>query len=326
MASLLLFNQRIESIFQLLGNKENHLSYSVGYSLANCSGYLQKFLEHLKINLPADSPPVVVHLQKHESEKGFTDFEITCDGLFHIIIEAKRGWIFPDEDQLTKYVNRTGFKDSAAPIKRLVVVNESTPAFALTHFPYSAIEGVPTEIVSWRNLQQLADASHMKGRYLENNILKQISYYLAKNSTMQEKDSNWVYVVSLSGDLIPGTATTWQQLVVQHNKYFHPVGGGKGGWPHEPPNYIAFRHKGKLQAIHHIDSYEVFTNPSTHFPEIPSQTWQNQYLYHLGPAMRPAHEVRTGSGIVRSLRVWAMLDLLLTSSTIEEAWNLSKQR
>ena len=44
-----------------------------------------------------------------------------------------------------------------------------------------------------------------------------------------------------------------QDIVNKKRIYFHPVGGGPGGWPSEPPNYIAFRYGGKLQTIHHID-------------------------------------------------------------------------
>jgi len=50
------------------------------------------------------------------------------------------------------------------------------------------------------------------------------------------------------------------------------------------------------------------------------------FLLRLGPPIRPDHEVRTGKGIVRSARVTVDIDLLLTSSTITEAFHLSTAR
>ena len=143
---------------------------------------------------------------------------------------------------------------------------------------------------------------------------------------MQKIDSNWVYVVSLGSGIPDKWNVSWQEIVNKHLKYFHPVGGGKGGWPTEPPNYIAFRYNGKLQTIHHIDKYEVFTDPSAHFKTIPKANWNPHYLYYLGSAIKSSKDVKAGKKIVRSMRVWAMLDLLLTSKTIQEARDKSNAR
>ncbi len=143
---------------------------------------------------------------------------------------------------------------------------------------------------------------------------------------MQKVDSNWVYVVSLGSGIPTNWKISWQDIVNKHLKYFHPVGGGKGGWPAEPPNYIAFRYNGQLQTIHHIEKYEVFKDPSTHFNSIPSLKWDPHYLYDLGPAIKPTHTIKSGKKIIRSMRVWAMLDLLLTSQTIQDARDKSYAR
>lgn len=109
------------------------------------------------------------------------------------------------------------------------------------------------------------------------------------------------------------------------HRYFHPIGGGRGGWPKEPPNYIAFRYNGKLQSIHHVEGYEVFTNPHEKFPEIPEEKWSPHFLYRLGPAFVPSKEVRTGN-IYPNGRVWCMLDTLFTCDTISAARDLSQKR
>jgi hypothetical protein len=326
MADLYIFNDRIESIFQLLGQKENDISYSVGYAFGNCKTFLHKFLQHLKIKTPFDPDKIKVRLQAHEKDKGFTDFEIIQENEFHIIIEAKRGWIFPTKSQLEKYATRPSFVSSTAKDKRIVVFNESNPAYTKTHFGITDIRKIPVEVVSWKDLEKIASSSKSIGRDAENRLIKELIIYLNKISSMQKIDSNMVYVVSLGSGTPDKWTISWQDIVNKHSKYFHPVGGSKGGWPAEPPNYIAFRYNGKLQSIHHIDKYEVFTDPTLHFPSAPKGMWGPHYLYHLGPAMRPAHEVKAGKKIVRSMRVWSALDLLLTSKTIQDARDETQKR
>jgi hypothetical protein len=326
MTELLIFNEKVESIFQLLGEKENNISYSVGYAFSNCRFLLDNFLKYLNIRTSFQPEKIRIKLQTHEKEKGFTDFEIIQEGEFHIIVEAKRGWSFPTNYQLSKYASRPSFVQSTTKDKRIVIFNESTPAFTNANFGISQMNLIPVQVVSWQTIQQLTMSSIKIGRDTENRLLKELNHYLDRISTMQKKDNNWVYIVSLGWNMPPKWTINWQDIVNRKGKYFHPVGGGKGGWPAEPPNYIAFRYGGKLQSIHHIEKYEVFTDPSLHFSEIPKGTWQDHYLYHLGPPIKPNHEVKTGKRITRNNRVKAMIDLLLTSKTIQEAWEKSKLR
>jgi hypothetical protein len=326
MPDLYIFNDKIESVFQLLGQKENDISYSVGYAFGNCKTFLQKFLQYLKIKTPFEPDKIKIRLQAHEKDKGFTDFELIQDDEFHIIIEAKRGWVFPTKTQLDKYATRVSFVTSNAKYKRIIVFNESIPAYTKTHFGITDIRKIPVEVISWNDLEKIASSSKSIGRNAENKLLKELIIYLNKISSMQKTDSNMVYVVSLGSGTPDKWTISWQDIVNKHSKYFHPVGGSKGGWPSEPPNYIAFRYNGKLQSIHHIDEYEVFTDPTIHFSSIPKGNWEPHYLYHLGPAMRPSNEVKTGKKIFRNMRVWAALDLLLTSKTIQDARDETQKR
>ena len=75
-----------------------------------------------------------------------------------------------------------------------------------------------------------------------------------------------------------------------------------------------------------MDEYEVFANPHDVFPDAKDHKIDPHYLLKLGPAIRPPKEVRTGDKIKRSMRVWAMLDLLLTCSTITEAPDNTKHQ
>lgn len=77
--------------------------------------------------------------------------------------------------------------------------------------------------------------------------------------------------------------------------------------------------------IDHIEDYEVFKRIHDHFSEIPDEEWEPHYLYKLGPAIVPSHEVRNG-GVYPSGHNWCMLDTLLTCKTISEARDLSEKR
>lgn len=132
-----------------------------------------------------------------------------------------------------------------------------------------------------------------------------------------------VFVVALSkASFKKGGDHTWIDVVEKDKHYFHPIGRG---WPEEPPNYIAFRYDGKLQSVHHIESYKIVTNPSSI-----NENWleadYDQYLYKLGPAMKPVGTVR--SGPIWNSRRWCIIDTLLAGSckTISEAVAETKRR
>ena len=94
-----------------------------------------------------------------------------------------------------------------------------------------------------------------------------------------------------------------------------------------PPNYLGFRWDGQLQSIHHVDDYKVVDNMIGEFPNASDieLDW-GYFLYTLGPPMLPARPVFNGPGVVMANRIWAALDLLLTSTTITEAMQKTKAR
>ena len=142
---------------------------------------------------------------------------------------------------------------------------------------------------------------------------------------MQKIDSNLAYIVSLGSGKPPKWGIGWIDIVTKKLRYFHPVGGGRSGWPVDPPNYLGFRYYGQLQSLHHVEGYEVFTDPHKYFPEIPTDDWGPHYLYHLGPAFAPSVVVRTGN-IYPSGRVRCALDTLFTAKTISDARDITNKR
>lgn len=294
---------------------------------------LERIIERL-LHVSVDADDVVIRYQEFEKDKGITDLEITDNQKFYIIIEAKRGWGLPGEPQLRLYSERAGFNSSPAKVKAIVSMSECTEGYAKKRL--SAIPGTTVLHLPWMVICDLAGELRMKTAGKQNYILGELERYIKRIMTTQNKDTNWVYVVSLGLKEAEITASegkketagiTYVDIVRKHHKYCCPVGGGKGGWPKEPLTYIAFRYHGKLQSIHHIEKYIVTDNLHPYVPEIPDvELSETHFVYELGPVIIPPKDIRTGDKIVMSNRVWAQLDTLLTSDTITEAMEISKAR
>jgi hypothetical protein len=116
------------------------------------------------------------------------------------------------------------------------------------------------------------------------------------------------------------TVSAVARLVVEKlGVYWYPV-GGRGGWPKTPYNYMGFRYHGQLQSVHHVDDSVVVSDLSEAVKEVSSPSHGPVFVLKLGPAIPVPPGIRTGKKIVRSARRTIDIDLLLTSSTISEAW------
>lgn len=246
--------------------------------------------------------------------------ELVVPNRLRIIVEAKRGWGLPTAGQLRKYATRLRVGSEKA--KRLVTLSECSVAFARDRLPSAKSLGVSTSHVPLRDLIQKVARAMTTAARGERFVLRDALLFLKKIVNMQQHDTNWVYVVSIGGEKRRGWRIALREIVEKRRKYFHPVGGR---YPHEPVTYIAFRYDGRLQSVHHVDRYLVFSDPHEVIPEIPSQSWGPMYLYSLGPAIRPSAVVRTGK-IFRNGRVWCTLDTLLTCKTIASARDVSQAR
>ena len=323
MAILKAYGREIRSVFQLLGDKENDITSSICWALVKCPLFLQEVVKKV-CGLDANPEDVTVLNQQYDAVTGITDIEVTDDKTFHIILEAKRGWLLPGAEQLTKYSTRTDFVAKPVALKHIVSLSECSQTYANLYLPFHEVNGIPVSHLSFSEVYQMAKEARSASNYEQKHLLDEFTEYLGGIMTMQNKTSNWVYVVALSHGYYEGCELSWIDIVKKHNKYFCPVGGN--GWPKEPPNYIAFRYDGKLQAIHHIEGYTVTRNIHELIPEMPDEEWsENHFVYSLGPAIVPRKTVKTGN-IYRSGRVWAMLDTLLTCDTISEARDISYAR
>ena len=324
MALLKLHGREIDNFFELMGTKENDITLSLSWVLSRCPAFLHRVIKSICHVKKIDCDNVEISCQEFEKNKGFTDIEIKDDDNFHIIIEAKRGWNLPGVEQLNKYSKRKSFVQSNIKNKFIVSLSESSQEYAAKRIPEETKNGTPVVHCSYREIYQYALEAKAESNNAQKRMIDDFCQYMKGWMSMQNIDSNWVYVVSLSWNCPGGCDVSFVDIVKKYRKYFHPL--GESGWPKEPPNYIAFRYNGKLQSIHHIEKYTVTTNLHEEVKAMPDYEEDcDFFVYRLGPAIIPPKEVKTGN-IYRNGRVWAMLDTLLTCDTISEARDLSYQR
>lgn len=225
-----------------------------------------------------------------DAATGRTDLEIECGNKLHVVIEAKRSWELPSERQLNQYASR--LSGSVAEHKMILVLTDCSRSYVDAHFPFRKLLEIPIIPISWGKLAQLFSDHRSDCPGTSISLIDEILSYLRKMIAMQQIDSNWVYVVPLNEGTPSGWGISWIDIVAEKLRYFHPV--GTNGWPPDPPNYLAFRYRGELQSIHHIESHDIVRDLHVSFPEIPSGAIDEpHYLYRLGEAFRPNRRVPT---------------------------------
>ena len=315
---LRLGRKEVGTVFDLLGVKENDLTYSLGWALVNAPSLMTQIMaaclghEH--------RPPVTVYLQRPSAESGgFTDIEIQSDAA-HVIMEAKRGWALPDLDQLKKYRKRL----NGAVGDLIIVISEASPGYASTRIP-ADLTGAAVRYLPWEQIIRMAEKPGAAATHAERRLLRELARYLRGAVHMQDLSSNRTYCVSVAPTTPSGWPASFRDYVDQH-RYFHPA-HGKSGWPAEPPNYLAFRWDGAVRRIHHVEDYTIGLLWE-HFPQIPDHGTDSvgeHMIYTLGPVIGPAEPLRNGAHY-RSGRLWVALDLLLTSPTLKDALAADKAR
>ena len=315
----------VETVFDLLGRDENDMTAALGWGLANNAAVLRRFLSRLASDGRASEPSI--ELQRHESgDGGYTDVEIRAPDV-HVIIEAKRGWALPSDDQLRRYEARFG--TFAAPRQFCVVLTQNgVEALVRRRLSgWTPPEAVELHVLGWSDVARIAGAASREGPLVERQLAADLGRYLRGIAEMRDTNTNSVHIVSLTPHPWPGWPTDLSPIdeVVKHRVYHYPTTGGN--YPRVVPNYMGFRYFGELRSIHHVDDYEVVDTPFGLIPGAPDAKWDDPaYFLRLGPPFRPDHSVPTGKGIFRAAPVTADLDLLFTSSTIVEARDATRAR
>jgi hypothetical protein len=139
MAELIAHNRSVDTVFDLIGDLENDITKSIAWVFTKCPLFLENIIKSL-IAIDVNANDIVIRYQEYEKDKGITDIEITDNRKFYIIIEAKRGWILPGEEQLKLYSERTEFIESPARRKAIVSMSECTKEYAENKLP--SVSGV----------------------------------------------------------------------------------------------------------------------------------------------------------------------------------------
>lgn len=327
--STLIFNgnEEINSVFSLIGNKENDISKSVIWILKECPKVLKELIETtcgIDIN-PDDVSIQYQSFERVNEENAFTDIEITDYKQFHIIIEAKRGWILPGYHQLKKYSEKTSFANSDIAIKKIFSLSECSEEYADKYLPFKiSPNGIPIGHISWKVLKELCESAIKDSNNKQKNLIREFLVYLGGIMGTPNNNSNEVFVVPLNYKKACSKGNTYIDVVVKENKYFCPVSWFRN--VNSIPNYLGFRYDGKLQRICHIDSYVVTRNRKDEIPFMDEEEAdEDYYVFRLGVPIYPPKEVVTGQ-VYGPGHNWADIDLLLTCDSVKEACDKSKER
>jgi len=323
MTDLTLYGRRVETMFDLLGEAEDDITYSVGWGLAQSEDFARILLGEAYGGGTTVGELTAVRLQEIDKLTGRTDVEIESKRL-HLIVEAKRGWDLPSYGQLEQYAKRLQSNEQREGC--VLGVSECAPYYPPVAALPRQILGIPVRYLAWSRVAELVGQSASDCRRPgERRLLLELHRYLRRLMTVQNTTSNLVYVVTLQDEPLDWSDLTFKQIVYERNRYFHAI-GGLGGWPKTPVNYLGFRFDAHLQRIQHVDGYEVITEPHNYLAEIHAdQSWEPTFMYTLGPVIEPARKIHMGD-MYRNARAWAALDLLLTSETITQVRDLTRKR
>lgn len=315
---LLLSDANIQSVFELNGTDENSATKALCWVMKKCPSLCAAIaMDTHKLNI--NPKETILHTQAYATGTGFTDIEILCPNVGHLIIEAKIGWTLPTTAQLKKYTQR--FSHTKGVFNGLISLSAASQAYAKSNQP-TQISNYPLVHRSWDDIQKLVQA-HKTQSHEEKLWLHQLDVFLGGYVQTQNARSNEAYVVSLSrGAAGTNPKYTFVDVVEKDDSYFHPVGNT---WPVIPPNYIAFRYDGKVQSVHHVESHKVVRNLSSENPNWPA-TSTDYFVYKLGPAMIPAKTV--ASEQIRAMRVYCAIDTLLSGkyATVRKARDETQRR
>jgi hypothetical protein len=296
------------SVFDLLGRGEVDLTAAVGWTLSASPTLMARLLELLDLEGPPEA--VAVSLESAD-EAGRTDIELTSP-TWKVVIEAKQGWLLPDEIQLRKYVGRfAGFEGL------LLTMSDSSVAWA-SHFP-AEIDGVPVRHEPWDSIRALLRDARSAARPRERLWLEELESYMGTVTSMRPADDQWTYCVVVSDALFGGVS--FRDYITRQRRYFHPY-GGRNGWPKRPPNLLAFRWGGRVRQVNRVEAFDIRADLREIWPEMtPDEASEPHIVYRLGPDI-PIPEIST-NGTYASARVWCLLDQLLTQQTLKAAKDMS---
>ena len=298
--------RRIESVFDLLGTQENDLTAALGFALARAP----TFADHFVKSLGGKGRAAAIDMEVRD-DLGRTDLEVQT-GAELFVIEAKRGWHLPSEEQLRSYAPRVSRRGEGA----LVTLSDCSADWAGAHLP-AEVDGVEVRHLPWSVVRADLLRARRATRGAERFWLTELDDYLKRVVHVVDPSDMWTYCVVVSGAQYG--PFTFRQWVQDERVYFWGFGWGHG-WPKEPPNFLAFRWDNYVQQVNRVISHEIVDSLRTRWawPAGASDDSERPHVVcNLGPPLR-MEAVPTGRSY-RATRMWVLLDQLFTTSTLAEA-------
>ncbi|WP_370332220.1 hypothetical protein [Mycolicibacterium hippocampi] len=205
-----------------------------------------------------------------------------------------------------------------------MTLSQASAALAAYHLPRE-IDGAPVVHLPWREvLDDIAEVRPAcRGR--QRIWLDELRKYLKGVIRVRSVADSWTYSVVLNNDRPNGSLFTFLEYVTDELTYFHPY--GTGGWPTEPPKFLAFRWNGAVRRIHRVEDYDVFPTLLDKYPELPEEELRMRphAVYKLSARRLPPLEPIPNGASYRASRLWVLLDHLQTSKTLAEAIERTRQ-
>jgi hypothetical protein len=208
----------VHTVFDLLGDKENDMTFSLGWVLSHSEHFLAALLENLvgrRFDSVADA---LVRLQTGRVEFGITDVEVELRQDIAVILEAKRGAELPGAAQLQKYAVTLG--KTMATERLLIALTNATPAYAKSALPVLHTQNVRLLHRSWREIKAIAESTISHETNANKRWLSAFIIYLEGLLQMETRFSNWTYVVSLGQGDPEGWKISWIDIVEKKGRYF----------------------------------------------------------------------------------------------------------
>jgi hypothetical protein len=297
----------VQSVFDLLGWRENDLTAALGFTLAKSPKLLASVIG--LAGLPTD--PVSLRLETRGHD-GRTDLELEAP-TWLAVVEAKRGWNLPTTAQLRRYAKRVTNHGSGA----LITLSDCSQAWATggRGLP-RAVDGVPVKHVPWSAIQDALRKDIGGARGVERHWLDEFASYIRRAVRVVDAADMWTYCVVVSNERLG--ERTFRQYVLDEGVYFHPFGWGHG-WPKQPPNFLAFRWDNTVQRVHRVVAHEVVESLRVRWADIEEGSdGDRPHVIHTLSAPLRFDPLPTGRSY-RASRMWVLLDQLFTAASLEEA-------
>lgn len=310
------YGRSIGSAFDLLGRNEVNLTAALGWTLTASPRLLAWMWD--RWDLPGQVSAVDVSLEVAD-DSGRTDLQLS-NSAATVVVEAKRGWLLPEETQLTQYVPRL----AEAPHPLLVSLSDSSHRWAKARL-VEVVGPVPVVHLAWDDvraaLRTLQSAGVPRVSSAERVWLDQLATYLAGVRTVRDPAEQWVYVVAVNQKAPGGSGPHSYRDYVVNRRYFHPLAPQ---WPKRPPVLIGFRWDSMVRQVNRVVRDRMVETLQEEWPEIPvnDDTSRPHVIYELGPDL-PLPDITTSS-VRQARRVWALLDQMLTTRDLAEAERASR--